>query len=133
MSEQEKVKYLTKEKELMDAMLFEEKSQIYLSQDTELGKAYQEKVLEKNMDYYNEYLELYTSGDYLKYTDNLEDESALIYGACEEVEKVYGYADYIEEVSTSQYKLSQISIFESHEKSDSFSEKNIEIIEIFTM
>ena len=40
MSEQEKVKYLTKEKELMDAMLFEEKSQIYLSQDTELGKAY---------------------------------------------------------------------------------------------
>ena len=126
MSEQEKVKYLTKEKELMDAMLFEEKSQMYLSQDTELGKAYQEKVLEKNMDYYNEYLELYTSGDYLKYTDNLEDESALIYGACEEVEKVYGYADYIEEVSTSQYKLSQISIFESHEKSDSFSEKNIE-------
>ena len=59
MSEQEKAKYLAEEKELMDAMLFEEKSQMYLSQDTELGKAYEERVLKKNMDYYNEYLDLY--------------------------------------------------------------------------
>lgn len=125
MREQEKAKYLEEEKKLMDAMLFEEKSQMYLSQDTELGKAYQEMVLEKNMDYYNEYFELYTSGEYLKYTDNLEDESDLIYGVCEEFEKVYGYADYVEEVITSKDKLSQISIFESRKKTDSFSEKNI--------
>lgn len=125
MREPEKAKYLEEEKELMDAMLFEEKSQMYLSQDTELGKAYQEMVLEKNMDYYNEYFELYTSGEYLKYTDNLEDESNLIYGVCEEFEKVYGYADYVEEVITSKDKLSQISIFESRKKTDSFSEKNI--------
>lgn len=126
MSEQEKAKYLAEEKELMDAMLFEEKSQMYLSQDTELGKAYEERVLKKNMDYYNEYLDLYLSGKYLKYTDNLENESALIYGACEEFEKVNGYADYIEEVSSSKDRLSQISIFASQENSASFSEKNIE-------
>lgn len=126
MSEQEKAKYLAEEKELMDAMLFEEKSQMYLSQDTELGKAYEERVLKKNMDYYNEYLDLYLSGKYLKYTDNLESESALIYGACEEFEKVNGYADYIEEVSSSKDRLSQISIFASQENVASFSEKNIE-------
>lgn len=126
MSEQEKAEYLAEEKELMDAMLFEEKSQMYLSQDTELGKAYQEMVLKQNMDYYNKYIDLYMSGKYLKYTDNLEDESDLIYSACDEFEKVYGYADYIKKISISRDELSQISIFASKEKSDSFSEKNIE-------
>ena len=69
---------------------------------------------------------MYLSGEYLRYTECLEDEANLIYGTCEEFEKVNAYAEYIEEVSEGQNILGTISIFESTDNKDSFSERNIE-------
>ncbi len=119
--------YLTEEKELMDTMLFVEKSAMYLAQNTDLGDAYVEYVLSKdnNMEHYNTYLPVYMSEEYLKYTDNLTNESKLIYRVCEEYEQVSSYAEYIKNIGAKQDAFSQMSIFASSENGDSFANKNI--------
>lgn len=125
LTETGKGSYLSKEKELMDAMLFEEKSNMYLNENTELGEKYIQQVLNDKMDYYNKYLETYTSGSYLRYTKSLDQETTLIERNLNDYNKVNGYSDYISKTVNST--LGEISVFSSNaDSSSSFSMKNIE-------
>lgn len=128
MTYEEKEKFFEDELRLMEAMFFEEKSIMYLSFDNELTERYQEKVLDDRMDYFNENYDMYMSGDYLRFTDNLEHEDKLIQKAYEEYKQVSGYDSYIDEVVNGKDKLNQISIFAEKENTtkDTFSQKNID-------
>lgn len=125
MTEEEKGEYLSKEKELMDAMRFVQKIEMYLSSDSDMARNYVEKALEGKEEYYEENLDIYLSDEYLQFTDCLEDEAELIDRVSKDYEQVNGYASYIEDTVAKSGTLNQISIFAQNGQ-DSFSERNIE-------
>lgn len=124
MTEEEKQTFLAEEKKLLDGMQFVEKSIMYQEQNTELGEAYQEMVLSKNMDYYNQYYSTYQAGGYLKFCDNLEQEAKLIEQAKEACHKTAQYKEYIQNLGKDTETLGQISLFDGN-KNDGFSKKNM--------
>ncbi len=93
---------------------------------SDIAKIVMEQELVNHPGVFESYYGLYESGDYLVYTDSLEKELSLIQEACEELEVVMGYSDYLSSIQKQKENLSGISIFADHaEDKNSYSSRNI--------
>lgn len=125
MSEGEKQEYVEKlYQDIEGVCLVRDVLQLEAS-SFEMGEKFAEQMHSEHPGVFEAYCDAYESGSYLKYTDSLEQESALITEIYEEMEKVSGYGDYLESVQNTKRALGGISIFAS-EETDSFSSCNIE-------
>lgn len=125
MSEEEKADYITGLKDKIDGILFVQRIQSLQAMGNEMGTVIAQRETDANPGVFEEYYELYQSGEYLLYTDDLVQESILIDILYEEFHKVFGYEDYLDSIQKIKNNLSGISIFQN-ESSDSFSNRNIE-------
>lgn len=97
----------------------------FRSSSGDMGKALAEKTLEENPGVFQQYYEVFMDGEYLKYTETLEQETSLIMEIYEEAEKIFAYDSYLKEMQEYKDTLLGISVF-SAENSNSFSSRNIE-------
>ena len=121
MSESEKTDYIDDLKAKVDGIAFVQTIQGMQNMGNEMGAALAQQEMEANPGLFEQYYDLYQSGDYLIYTDSFAKESALIQELYEENSKVSGYTDYLESVQKNKDSLSGISIFGSTEN---FSTRN---------
>lgn len=124
MSETEKVEYISGLKNKIDGILFVQEIRNLQAMGNEIGISIAQQKIDANPGVFEQYNELYHSGEYLIYTDDLMKESALINELFEECSKVSEYNSYLESVQNTKNKLNGISIFQK--ESDSFSDRNIE-------
>ncbi len=102
-----------------------ENVKMYESWQNEHGNTLANNIKSQNLDEYNHYLSLWESGEYLHYTKNIQQESALANEIYTEITQLSGYQDYLSEIEDRANILSGISIF-SKETSDGFSSSNIQ-------
>lgn len=95
------------------------------SHDSEFSKIQAERLLESNREIFDKYKEMYDNDSFLRYTDSIEKEIALIREIAEEYAKVSSYDDYIKSIEDNKNRLNGISIFVKKD-ADSFSSRNIE-------
>ncbi len=125
MSEEEKLEYAEKlYLDIEGVCLVRDVLQLEAS-SFEMGEMFAEQMRSEHPGVFEAYYDTYEKGNYLKYTDSLEQESALLTEIYEEMEKVSGYDAYLEGVQNTKGALGGISIFAS-EETDSFSSRNIE-------
>ena len=124
MSETEKAEYISGLKNKIDGILFVQEIRNLRAMGNEMGIAIAQQKIDANPGVFEQYNELYQSGEYLIYTDDLMKESTLINELFEECSKVSEYNSYLEFVQNTKNKLNGISIFQK--ESDSFSDRNIE-------
>lgn len=124
MTEEEKADYLSKKKETIDGISFVQEVLSFQNMSGEMGEALLKQSLEANPGLFEEYQDLYQSGNYLDFTDDPEQEKALIDKLYGEWQKVSGYGDYLTSVQEKKDTLSSISIFNQQSK-PSFSSRNI--------
>ena len=125
MSEEEKQAYVEKlYQDIQGICLVRDVLQLEASSG-EMGEVFAQQLRTENPGVFEAYCDAYEKGGYLKYTDSLEQEEALITEIHEELVKVLGYSDYLKSVQDNRGKLGGISIFSS-EEADSFSSRNIE-------
>lgn len=124
MSEKEKADYITGLKDKIDGITFVERILCLQAMGNERSTDIAQQELEANPGVFEEYYEQYQSGEYLFYTDELAQETALIHELYEEFYKVSRYEDYLNSIQESKNKLSGISIFQN-QSNDSFSNRNI--------
>lgn len=74
---------------------------------------------------YEKYYQRFISGDYLRYTDSIVREYALIKEVWAEASKVWAYDTYLEDIQKRKDTLLGISVFSAHD-GDAFSRRNIE-------
>lgn len=125
MSEAEKADYISKLKDKIDGVLFVQEIQNLQAMGNELGTVIAQQKIDANPGLLERYSELYQSGEYLVYTDDLMKESSLINELFEEYSKVSEYDTYLESVQQTKNNLNGISIFQNT-NADSFSNRNIE-------
>ncbi len=92
--------------------------------DQNLGKAMEKKAKKENPGLFEKYYEKFTSGDYLRYTDSLGQETRLITEIYEETQKVFHYDKYLDGIEKRKDTLQGISVFSSEGK-NSFSSRNV--------
>lgn len=124
MSETEKAEYISGLKNKIDGILFVQEIRNLRAMGNEMGIAIAQQKIDANPGVFEQYNELYQSGEYLIYTDDLMKESTLINELFEECSKVSEYNSYLESVQNTKNRLNGISIFQK--ESDSFSDRNIE-------
>lgn len=125
MDEEEKADYIAKRKETLDGILFvRDVLSLQQFQDEAWG-ALAEQMRQENPGMFEAYYDLYQSGEYLEYTDSLEQEEALIDEVYEEWQVVAGYGDYLRSIQENKDTLGGISIFGGQEK-DTYSARNLE-------
>ena len=125
MTEVEKAEYINGLKNKIDGVNFVQEIQNLQAMGNEMGTAIAQQKLDANPGLLERYGELYQSGDYLVYTDDLMKESTFINELFEEYSKVSEYDTYLESVQQTKNKLNGISIFQNT-NTDSFSDRNIE-------
>ncbi len=125
MSEAEKADYISKLKDKIDGVLFVQEIQNLQAMGNEMGTVIAQQKIDANPGLLERYGELYQSGEYLVYTDDLMKESSLINELFEEYSKVSEYNTYLESVQQTKNNLNGISIFQNT-NADSFSNRNIE-------
>lgn len=125
MSEAEKADYISKLKDKIDGVLFVQEIQNLQAMGNEMGTVIAQQKIDANPGLLERYGELYQSGEYLVYTDDLMKESSLINELFEEYSKVSEYDTYLESVQQTKNNLNGISIFQNT-NADSFSNRNIE-------
>lgn len=123
MSETEKGDYIKKQKQAIDGVVFVQN--ILALQNSEMGYLFVEQELEEHPGVFEEYYDLYESGEYLRYTDSLELESLFLNELYGEQIKVEGYGSWLQAVQESKNALGGISIFGEQDK-NSFSFRNIQ-------
>lgn len=124
MSETEKAEYISGLKNKIDGILLVQEIRNLRAMGNEMGIAIAQQKIDANPGVFEQYNELYQSGEYLIYTDDLMKESTLINELFEECSKVSEYNSYLESVQNTKNRLNGISIFQK--ESDSFSDRNIE-------
>lgn len=126
MSEQEKLDYVSALQEEMEGITHV-KDVLFMESisDASMAAAFADSERQQHPGMFEEYYPLYESGEYLHYTDSLEQERAFITEIYEELQQVSYYSDYLEEVQQTRSNLSGISIFATDTKDD-FSSRNIE-------
>lgn len=120
MSESEKYTYLKTMAEDLECIRVTDQIVLWLGRDgnslENISKEYQET--------FQKWYPVYKKGNYLIYTDSLEQEITLINELYEEADQVTHYKEYLQEMKQSKEELSTISIFVKQSK-ETFSEKNI--------
>lgn len=125
MSEEEKQEYVEKlYQDIEGVCLVRDVLQLEAS-SFEMGEVFAEQMRSEHPGVFEAYYDTYEKDSYLKYTDSLEQEEALLTEIYEEMKKVSGYGAYLESVQNTKGALGGISIFAS-EETDSFSSRNIE-------
>jgi len=122
MSESEKEEYVKKLKKDIDGIYFV--INILNMQKNEIGSSFVEQELNENPGVFENYYEIYKSGNYLHFTPSLEQEQIFINEIYNEQVKVSGYDDYLEGIQKDKGKLEDISIFNNQDESN-FSTRNI--------
>lgn len=123
-SEAEKKDYIVSLKEEIDGVSFVQEILRLQSKSKEKGNTLAEQSMKNNPGVFETYYESYKSGEYLRFTDSLEKEAALVDELYREWEKVAGYNEYLNSVQEIENSLSGISVFGKQEE-DSFSLRNI--------
>ena len=120
MSESEKYTYLKTMAEDLECIRVTDQIVLWLGRDgnslENISKEYQET--------FQKWYPVYKKGNYLLYTDSLEQEITLINELYEEAKQVTHYKEYLKEMKQSKEELSSISIF-AKQSEETFSEKNI--------
>lgn len=130
MSEEQKSDYITQLKETIDGVYFVQNILAMQNFQNEMGDALVKQELQNNAHIFEAYYDLYQSGDYLKFTDSLEQEKILIDEIYTEWKKVSGYKDYLYSIQENKEVLSSISIFGGQnfgeQKQDTYSARNLQ-------
>lgn len=124
MSEEEKAKYIMDLKETIDGVCFVQDILAMQNFQNEMGNMFAEQEMERNPGVFEAYYDSYQSGNYLKFTDSLEQEKAFVDEIYAEWQKVYGYGDYLKSIQENKNVLSGISIFGVQEQ-NSYSARNL--------
>ena len=98
MSEEEKAKYIMDLKETIDGVCFVQDILAMQNFQNEMGNMFAEQEMERNPGVFEAYYDSYQSGNYLKFTDSLEQEKAFVDEIYAEWQKVYGYGDYLKSI-----------------------------------
>ncbi len=123
MTEAGKGAFLEDLKQTIDGVSFV--GRILTMQNSEIGANFARQEMEENPGVYETYLELFLSGDYLRYTDSLELESVFINELYSEERKVADYGAYLASIRERKDYLNGISVFAS-QNADGFAYKNIQ-------
>ncbi len=123
MSEMEKQKYLENLKQTIDGVSFV--SEILAMQNSEIGAVFAEQMMSAHPGMFETYYNLYELGEYLRYTDSLELESAFINELYSEEHKVAAYDIYLQSVQERKKVLGDISVFKKQDE-NSFSVRNVQ-------
>ncbi len=126
MTEAEKTDYMAQLKETIDGVSFVQEIITTQNLSGEMGKELAEQSMKNNPGVFEAYYDLYRSGNYLKFTDSLWQEKALIDELYEEQQKAALYNEYLQSVQQTKNTLGSISIFGDQETdSNTFSGRNI--------
>lgn len=125
MNEDEKGDYLTGLKERMDGVSFVRDILAMQSFGSEMGNVLAEEELRDHPGVFEVYYDLYESGQYLEFTESLEQEKDMIDGVYEEWQRVAGYGDYLRAVRESGDTLGGILVFRGQDQ-DSYSARNLQ-------
>ncbi len=123
--ETEKGNYITGLKEKIDGILFVRDIFSMQSFQNEMGNVLAEQEMQNNPGVFEQYYELYQSGNYLEFTDSLEQEQCLIDEIYDEWKMVSGYGEYLASIQENKETLNGISIFGGADK-DTFSSRNLQ-------
>ncbi len=123
MSEAEKHAFVLDRKEILDGVSFV--AEILTMQQSDIGAAFAQDELASHPGVFETWYPLYQSGEYLRYTDTLEQETALIGKLFAEESKVSGYGEYLQSIQNRKDSLSGISIFVAQDQ-NSFAARNIQ-------
>lgn len=123
MDEQEKWAYIKALKEKMDGIAMLQEILTLQAWGNEMGNTLAAQLLRENPEIYETYIEELAEGSYLKYTDDLDKEKALLGELYEEIEKIRGYGAYVEGIAEQAERLRGISIFRT---ASQFGSRNIE-------
>lgn len=122
MSESEKHAFVTDRKEILDGVSFV--SEILTMQHSDIGAAFAQEELAAHPGLFETWYPLYQSGEYLRYTDSLEQETVLIGELYAEESQVSGYEAFLQSIQDRKDAISGISIFAAQGQ-DSFAARNI--------
>ena len=117
---EEKYEYIASLKETIDGVSFVE--DILLMRRTEIGAKLAQDELASRPGVFQEYYPLYASGEYLRYTGTLAEETAFVEKLYGEARRVAGYGEYLRDIETKSGLLGGISIFSG----GGFTARNIE-------
>ncbi len=123
MDEQEKWEYIKALQEKLDNIAILQEILSLQAWGDEAGDALAAQLLQENPAIYETYMEELTEGGYLKYTDDLDKERALLNELYEEIEKIRGYGAYLKSIEEQAERLRSISIFKTASR---FGSQNIE-------
>lgn len=124
MSEAEKADYITGLKEKMNGIQLVQDVQGMQAMGNDMGTELARQKLNDNPGIFEQYYDLYKSGDYLLYTANPSQESVFVDELYEEFACVSAYKNYLSEIQKNKNGMMGISIF-SQNDTDSFSNRNI--------
>lgn len=124
-SEDEKEQYIAGLKETIDGVCFVRDILGMQSFDNEMGNTLAEQELQSHPGMFEQYFDLYQSGEYLQFTDSLEREQAFIEEIYGEQKKVSGYGEYLHSIQESKDTLGGISIF-GGQHGDTYSSRNLQ-------
>lgn len=123
MSETEKKEYIENLKQTIDGVSFVRN--ILSMQNSEMGAVFAEQDMKEHPGVFEAYYDLYESGEYLHYTNSLEQESIFLNELYEEEHKVAMYGAYLRSVQESKNILGGISVFGEQDENN-FSFRNIQ-------
>lgn len=123
--EVEKGSYIAELKQTMDGVCFVRDILAMQGFQSEMGDVLAEQELQNNPGVFERYYELYQSGNYLVFTNSLEQENAFINQIYEEWQKVSGYGDYLRSIQENKAVLSEISVF-GGQANNTYSARNLQ-------
>lgn len=124
-SEAEKEQYIVRLKETIDGICFVRDILGMQSFDNEMGSILAEQELHSHPGVFEQYYDLYQSGEYLQFTDSLEQEQTFIEEIYGEQQKVSGYGEYLHSIKESKDMLGGISIF-GGQAGDTYGSRNLQ-------
>ena len=125
MDEAQKGEYMEELKQNIDGVCFVQDILAMQGFQNDLGNALAEQELQNNQGRFEQYYDLFQSGDYLEFTSSLPEEQAFINELYEEWKTVSEYGDYLRKIQENKELLGEISIF-AGENSNTFSARNLE-------
>lgn len=126
MTEEEKKEYIETLYQEIQEILVVQNILSFQSLSGEMGKILSEQEMAAHPGVFEQYHKAFEDGSYLRYTDSLDQETALIEEAYAEMTTVFSYPEYLEEIKNNKDRLSGISIFSSTQNQENFSSRNIE-------
>lgn len=123
LSEDEKGRYIEDLKTMIDGICFVSDIISMQGFQNEIGNILAEQEMQNNPGMFEKYYNLYQSGDYLRFTDSLEQEKVFIDEIYYEYKKVAEYGEYLQSIQENRDTLGKISVFNNKK---SYSSRNIQ-------